>query len=93
MRDQWVDSPLLEYSYRIRSDEVKLQRGDCNLNAASGFLKLTVLSVEVSPQRKEQWEVLVPGGTCSSCTQSLLLGTVTQGCIAPLQHKCWHRAK
>lgn len=40
MRDQWVDSPLPEYSYRIMSDGVKLQRGHCNLNVAGGFLKL-----------------------------------------------------
>lgn len=40
MRDQWVDSPLPEYSYRIMSDGVKLQRGHCNLNVAGSFLKL-----------------------------------------------------
>lgn len=73
MRDQWLDSPLHEYSYRIMSDEVKLQRGDCNLNVAGGFLKLRLLSVEVSAQRKERWEGPIPGSTCSSCTQSLLL--------------------
>lgn len=73
MRDQWLDSPLCEYSYRIMSDEVKLQRGDCNLNVAGGFLKLRLLSVEVSAQRKERWEGPIPGSTCSSCTQSLLL--------------------
>lgn len=40
MGDQWVDSPLPEYSYRIRSDKVKLQRGDCNLNVTGSFLEL-----------------------------------------------------
>lgn len=47
-----------------------------------------MLSVEVSPQRKEQWEVPVPGGTGSSYTQSLLLGTVTWGCVGVVFHHC-----
>lgn len=92
MRDQWLDSPLHEYSYRIMSDEVKLQRGDCNLNVAGGFLKLRLLSVEVSAQSGGKalflgaHAALAPKASC--CKQSPWAVLVWFSTSAPLQQKC-----